>query len=151
MRLADPAKFILSRGVRSGAMSSQAWPPLASMSPQMLDTVVDMPGLPPPDGEISNFVNPEYLRAPMIAAVTLGIVFSTFTVAARIYTKLLVIRSRNYEDYFVMAAWAFFMAFCANIYAAVPVAGVHMWDEHLRDVFELLQVDLFPSYLCSFD
>jgi hypothetical protein len=73
------------------------------MSPQMLDTVLDMPGLPPPHGEISNFVNPENLRAPMIAAIALGIVFSTFTVAARIYTKFLVIRSPDYEDYFVMA------------------------------------------------
>ena len=65
------------------------------------DTTVDIyttPAGPPPPGQVSNLVNPFYLRTISFTTHALCLAISTIAVALRIFTKVHVMKQFRYED-----------------------------------------------------
>lgn len=56
------------------------------------------PGLPAPPGEVVDFVQPFTLQPYQILTVAGCVIFTTVAVAARLVTKIFVIKRLNWED-----------------------------------------------------
>ena len=72
--------------------------PTAVLSSQQLEDFLNGPAGPPPPGVKPNFDDPVNLNGLVISTLTLCLVFATLAVLMRIYTKLFLIRSWDYED-----------------------------------------------------
>ena len=59
---------------------------------------LDSPAMAPPPGVLPNFVNPQNLRAVIIAIVALCGSISTLVFWMRMYTKLFIFRKTGWED-----------------------------------------------------
>lgn len=71
---------------------------MESMTSEQLEEYLNTtPALAPPDGEVSNFINPETLRAQRIAATSVCVAISMILIALRIYARILI-KKVNYED-----------------------------------------------------
>ena len=64
----------------------------------MLPDLSEMPAIPPPPGQSSNFVNPPSQQQPMVGVSTVFMVITALAVGARLYHVSLVSRTRGYED-----------------------------------------------------
>lgn len=65
------------------------------------NTAVDIyttPAGPPPPGQVSNLVNPFYLRTVSLTTHALCLALSTIAVALRIFTKVHVMKQFRSED-----------------------------------------------------
>lgn len=125
--------------------------PAAQLSPQQLEALLNGPAGPPPPGVRPDFDNPANLNGLFILTLTLCLVFAGFAVLMRIYTKLFLIRSWDYEDYAIILGWIF------QIGQAVPSRmankdgrGVHMWDIQLKTFSRLLYDVHVHSIMYSF-
>ena len=72
--------------------------PVNTPSPKELQATLDGPAGVPPSGVLPNLERPAHFNALLVMVFILAISFSTLCVAARIYTKVFIIRSFRYED-----------------------------------------------------
>ena len=72
--------------------------PASQPSSQELEALLNGPAGPPPPGIRPNFDDPANLNDLVILTLTMCLVFASLTVLMRIYTKLVIIRSWDYED-----------------------------------------------------
>ncbi|KAF2489929.1 hypothetical protein BU16DRAFT_518609 [Lophium mytilinum] len=86
--------------------------------------------MPPPSGQVSNFIDPPTLLPAAIVASTVILTITTVFVAARFTAKTFVLRKHYLEDYLCYAAWA----------GVVTYTGLFLWNEdygwgrHMWDV-----------------
>lgn len=62
---------------------------------EILKTV---PGIPPPKGEVSNFVDPPNFMNAFIIGITISTFFMLVAVALRVYSKIAAARKFGLED-----------------------------------------------------
>ena len=72
--------------------------PAAQISSQQLEELLNGPAGSPPPGITPNFEDPANLNKAVILTLTLCLTFATLAMLMRIYTKLFLIRSWDYED-----------------------------------------------------
>lgn len=65
----------------------------------------DEPGLAPPPGVTPDFVSPYTLQPYQALTVVACIIITTVMVAARLYTKVCVIKAVKSEDYTCVMGW----------------------------------------------
>lgn len=70
-----------------------------SFEEQLLDM---LPGMAPPPGVTSNFVDPQSLQIYNVITLTVCMTISTLFVAMRIYTNARITRSLNWEDCMIL-------------------------------------------------
>ena len=68
------------------------------MSSDTAYNIYTAPAGPPPPGQVSNFVNPFYLRTISFTTHALCLAISTIAVALRIFTKVHVMKQFRSED-----------------------------------------------------
>lgn len=68
------------------------------MDPATFKKLLEGPGLKPPPGIKSNFVNPPNEFETNIAVNSLCLVIGTTCVFTRLYTKFFIMRSHGWED-----------------------------------------------------
>lgn len=57
-----------------------------------------VPGLQPPSGVIPNFLNPENYQDKIVACLTVFLAIATIFTAAKLYTKIVIVKSIAWED-----------------------------------------------------
>ena len=106
---------------------------MASLNPDLT------PVLPPPDGQLPNFTNPETIKPAVIGVSVVLIILSTLCVLGRAYVK---IRSRSHhsEDWLMYFAWACFVVYDLLIVYITQEYGLarHMWDIPLSSFSHIL-------------
>ncbi|KAK8012280.1 hypothetical protein PG991_009655 [Apiospora marii] len=82
--------------------------------------------LPPPDGQVSNFIDP----AQQEQCSRLMLVVSTLAVAARLYGRFGIVRQLNTEDILIVCAYGVFVAavWTDLMWLQYPGYFVHAWD-----------------------
>jgi hypothetical protein len=68
---------------------------LASLPPAILER---LPGMPPPPGQVSNFVDPPALLTAVVAVITISAIFMMVAVGLRTYSKFNSARSFSLDD-----------------------------------------------------
>ena len=72
--------------------------PMAAPNAEQLQTLLNGPAGSPPTGVVPNFHNPPNINAFLPLTLTLALTFGTSAICMRMYTKLFIIRSIDYED-----------------------------------------------------
>ncbi len=67
-------------------------------TPEQLQALLNGPAGEPPAGVLPNFQNPPNFNTFLILTLTLVLTFGTLAILMRMYTKLFIIRSVDYED-----------------------------------------------------
>lgn len=60
------------------------------------DTII--PAMPPPAGQTSNFVNPEYIGGKFVAVNCTFLPLAVLALGVRTWTRLFVVRSFRWDD-----------------------------------------------------
>ncbi|KAL8765465.1 MAG: hypothetical protein Q9194_006559 [Teloschistes cf. exilis] len=95
----------------------------------MAQTSTIVPGIEPPNGQRSNFVNPPSQRGLILAVATLAITFSTFFVIIRIYTRHFVTRKLWWDDWTCILGWVGLLALASLMFKALDYGGgVDLWN-----------------------
>lgn len=99
------------------------------LSPHELNPNNLIPALPPPPGQVSNFVNPESLWKWNVMTTTLCLFFVTVTFALRTYARLCVRREWLLEDYMTCVTWVGFVIYCSLMTTVMSRhGGIHAWN-----------------------
>ena len=70
----------------------------AQISPEQFQTLQNGPAGPPPPGVAPNLHDPANLDGLVILTLILCLTFATLAISMRMFTKLFLIRSFDYED-----------------------------------------------------
>ncbi|KAJ5980639.1 hypothetical protein N7481_007937 [Penicillium waksmanii] len=97
------------------------------------------PAMPPPAGQTSNFINPDYTGTKFIAVNSVFLPLAVIALAVRTWTRLFVVRSFRWDDSLMLS--------CALTGVTSDMLnwglGKHMWDvplSHLTPQFMKLNV-----------
>ncbi|KAF2687354.1 hypothetical protein K458DRAFT_429292 [Lentithecium fluviatile CBS 122367] len=102
-------------------------PDLSTMTPEQL---ANMPGMPPPSGVKSNFVNPETQAPQCIAIVSIFLGIMIITLAMRLYTRIYVVKRTGWDDWTALLAGVSGASVTGVVIATLcmGVFGPHTWD-----------------------
>lgn len=75
------------------------------LSQEELDALLDGPAAPPPDGEVSNFVDPPNNNGLAIGVMALCTAVVVICLAIRLYAKLGIIRKAQTQEYLILTAF----------------------------------------------
>ena len=117
-------------------LSFLALPPLVHRGMSQSNTPNPLqPGLPLPPGQTLDLTGPFTLQ-PYQAVTAVGcIILTTTAVAARVYTKVSIIKKVAWEDVTCIIGWASFMAFIGIEYSiGTHGGGTHQWNLLDQDV-----------------
>ncbi|KAK6949036.1 hypothetical protein Daesc_009108 [Daldinia eschscholtzii] len=109
----------------------------SSLSPADQQAVLNGPALAPPDGMLSNFVNPPNQTTMAFSATTLCLVASSLAVIIRLYSRFLCTRTPAIEDSdLVVAAFGTYVGYIYVTYWLLDIIGffVHQWDIRVKDM-----------------
>lgn len=93
------------------------------------------PGLAPPPGVTPDFTSPYTLQPYQTLTVAGCIIVTSVMVAARLYTKVYVMKALKWEDHTCVMGWASFMVFLSLEYSiGKKEGGTHQWNVSYKDV-----------------
>jgi hypothetical protein len=75
------------------------------LTPEELDAVLEMPAMPPPDGEVSNFVNPPNQNGMAIAIMIICIAVVVLCLAIRAYARVILLKRVEVQEYLIFVAF----------------------------------------------
>jgi len=75
------------------------------LTPEELDAVLEMPAMPPPDGEVSNFVNPPNQNGMAIAIMTICLVSVVLCLSIRAYARVILLKRVQAQEYMIFTAF----------------------------------------------
>jgi hypothetical protein len=97
------------------------------------------PALSPPQGQTSNFTNPNTLMPAVIVTATLVYLITTVAVAARLFIKAYIMPACHIEDFLSYFAWAGLMTYTSLLlYIEHYGLSRHMWDVRLVQLPHML-------------
>ncbi|PLB47386.1 hypothetical protein P170DRAFT_478236 [Aspergillus steynii IBT 23096] len=92
------------------------------------------PAMPPPPGQSSNFINPEYIGTKFLVVNCVFLPLSAIALLVRTWTRLFIVRSFRSDDYLMIFAW---ILSCVLTGVTLEMLnrglGRHMWDVHATD------------------
>ncbi|KAL6720061.1 hypothetical protein ACLMJK_001982 [Lecanora helva] len=92
------------------------------------------PALPPPPNVVPNFSEPYSLNPYQTLEIAACVSITTVMLAARVYTKVALLKHFTWEDYSALLAWASFIVFVGLLDSTGRHgAGVHQWNLHYQD------------------
>ncbi|KAI0868122.1 hypothetical protein GGS24DRAFT_483331 [Hypoxylon argillaceum] len=96
------------------------------------------PALAPPEGVESNFDNPSNGNTLVITVLSVGLTISTLFLIIRCLAKVVYLKRFQIEDFVIVPAYVFFVAFSVYIYRIAATTGffVHAWDIRFGDLAE---------------
>jgi hypothetical protein len=71
---------------------------MSALSPEVIQALLNGPGLAPPPGEVPNLKDPPNERTTMIVVNTVYLVLTTVAIFIRMYTKGFIARRVEVED-----------------------------------------------------
>ncbi|KAI9747112.1 MAG: hypothetical protein M1815_004617 [Lichina confinis] len=96
---------------------------MATPSPSPTLPPAQRPGLPPPPGVTSNFVDPPGDGTSIIIVCAIELVLTTVILLLRMYTRIFVNRRVWWDDYTMILAWIGLFAFAGLIFGMVKFGG----------------------------
>ncbi|KAM7200340.1 hypothetical protein V8F20_005317 [Naviculisporaceae sp. PSN 640] len=103
----------------------------------------DVPAMPPPPGQVSDFVNPPSLHGATVGVGIAAMVIMTVAVGIRTWTTGVILKKMKHEDYIALLALIGFNAWIV-IYIYVSHLGI------TRDLWNIRAVDLpYMLYVCN--
>lgn len=75
------------------------------LTPAELDAVLEMPAMAPPDGEVSNFIDPPNQNAMSVAIMIVCICFVVLCLLIRAYARLILLKRVQAQEYLILAAF----------------------------------------------
>lgn len=110
-----------------------------ALTPELVQSILNGPAGTPPVGVTPNFDNPPNTNRFVIITLVFCVLLASLAVLVRMYTKIFLIRSIEYEDYTLMIAWI------GQIGETIPSAlttrhgcGVHIWNVRMKAFFRML-------------
>ncbi|PHH65878.1 hypothetical protein CDD81_1247 [Ophiocordyceps australis] len=93
----------------------------------------------PPPGVVPNFERPESRDLLLCTVISLGVVFSSLSAILHLANRALA-RRFGLVEFFLIAAWAQFLAFQFIIFkgSLFPGVGRHQWNVQLKDLEDFL-------------
>ncbi|KAJ4294075.1 hypothetical protein N0V90_007764 [Kalmusia sp. IMI 367209] len=103
------------------------------------------PAQTPPDGVLSNFKNPDNYIMVARLALWLCLVTSSLLVFMRIWSRFVIQKAYQWDDYSMILAWAFNVAWIGLCFHATRYGGgvYHLWDisqSHLSIFLKLIRL-----------
>ncbi|OTB07643.1 hypothetical protein M426DRAFT_241856 [Hypoxylon sp. CI-4A] len=112
-----------------------------SLTPSQLAALLEGPALAPPDGQVSNFDDPENGNAMARAIIGVCLGFTSFFFILRVYVVWFVIKKAHLTDYMMLAAFGLYVGFASIVFAETNVGlFVHQWNFRVRDLPNLLHL-----------
>ncbi|KAH8591910.1 hypothetical protein B0O99DRAFT_718424 [Bisporella sp. PMI_857] len=96
--------------------------------------------LPPPPGVIPNFEHPESLGYRVVIATAVLFPLATFVLCLRIYTRAKIVCYMGPDDYAVILAWIFLVAYVVISFIFNLGLGVHLWNIPLTTFMHFLKL-----------
>ncbi|MCJ1386413.1 hypothetical protein MMC17_009539 [Xylographa soralifera] len=108
-----------------------------------------MQGLvPPPPGELANFVDPPTKQANNIALHVVMLSLVTIAVAIRVYTRTFITRKVELDDYLCILAFCLTCAYSALLLACGDYfLGHHIWDITLNSYTYGSRLEVFAEFV----
>ncbi|KAI1173476.1 hypothetical protein F4777DRAFT_449930 [Nemania sp. FL0916] len=96
------------------------------------------PALDPPDGIESNFDNPSNGNILVVSVLSISLAISSLFLLARGLAKGVYLKKFQVQDFVIVPAYIFFVAFSVYIYRIAATTGffVHAWDIRFGDLAE---------------
>ncbi|KAI1746006.1 hypothetical protein F4680DRAFT_400001 [Xylaria scruposa] len=118
---------------------------LSSLSPQVLQPILEGPALAPPPGLTPEFDNPPSRNVFAYAIVAVTIPLSSIFFLFRLYSRLFCVKRLKPEDFLVLAAYGLATAHTWVLFMVTRHPGyfVHQWDVRLKD----LAPNLYASHI----
>ncbi|KAI1384257.1 uncharacterized protein F4822DRAFT_64765 [Hypoxylon trugodes] len=90
----------------------------------------NIPGLPPPDGIESNFVNPPNRNAEAMAGIIICIILTSSAVLIRAYSRIFCMKMVRIQDILALLAFGTYLACVYILFWFKNLTGyyVHQWD-----------------------
>ncbi|KAF9872899.1 hypothetical protein CkaCkLH20_09762 [Colletotrichum karsti] len=109
------------------------------MTPEELDAVLEGPAMAPPDGEVSNFVDPPNENGLAIAIIAICLVVVVLCLAVRAYARLIILKRAQTQEYLILAAFTCFIGWTWGTISLIDNPGyyVHTWNVKLRDTVSM--------------
>ncbi|KAJ8122055.1 hypothetical protein ONZ43_g1652 [Nemania bipapillata] len=94
------------------------------------------PALAPPDGVESNFDNPSNGNTLVVSVLSVSLTISSLFLIIRGLAKGVYVKRFQIEDFVIIPAYVFFVAFSVYIYRIAATTGffVHAWDIRFGDL-----------------
>lgn len=86
-------------------MSNMSAVDFTKLTPEQLDAVLAMPAMAPPDGEVSNFINPPNQNGMAIAVMAICTVVVVLCLVIRAYARLVLLKRIQVQEYLILAAF----------------------------------------------
>ncbi|KAK7936646.1 uncharacterized protein PG986_015084 [Apiospora aurea] len=114
---------------------------LSGLSPEQLAVALEGPALAPPDNTMPNFDNPSNNNGLAQGILATCLALTTLMFLIRLYARFVLIRRVGFEEFLLIASYAFTLAFISRGYYQLNIVGffVHQWDVRVRDMILLLQ------------
>lgn len=77
----------------------------SQLTPEMLDAMLDMPVMAPPDNEVSNFINPPNQNGMAVAVITVCMTVVVLCLAIRAYARLVLLKRVQVQEYLILTAF----------------------------------------------
>jgi hypothetical protein len=78
---------------------------LTKLSPEELAAVLEMPVMAPPDGEVSNFIDPPNQNAMSVAIMVVCISVVVLCLLIRAYARLALLKRVQVQEYLILTAF----------------------------------------------
>ncbi|KAL4921364.1 hypothetical protein BDW62DRAFT_197942 [Aspergillus aurantiobrunneus] len=88
-----------------------------------------MPAMPPPEGQTSNFVDPDYNGHKFVVVNAVFLFISFSSLAIRLWTRTFIARGYRWDDFLMIFSFC-----CSCVLSGVTLdmlnwgLGIHMWD-----------------------
>ncbi|KAK8061159.1 hypothetical protein PG997_015380 [Apiospora hydei] len=114
---------------------------LSGLSPEQLAVALEGPALALPNGTMPNFDDPSNNNALAQGILATCLTLATIMFLLRLYARFVLIRRVGFEEFLLIASYAFTLAFISRGYYQLNIVGffVHQWDVRVRDMILLLQ------------
>ncbi|KAI0967862.1 hypothetical protein F4678DRAFT_482888 [Xylaria arbuscula] len=114
--------------------------------------ILDSPVITPPEGQVSNLVNPSNGAAESEAIFAIALALSTIAVLGRVYTRFILLKKQFLSDYFLILGYAVFVVSYVYIQhvARVPGLFIDLWNVRWRDYIVYLHGAFIASLLYRF-
>jgi hypothetical protein len=113
---------------------------IRELPPALQEEALNWPGIPPPNGTVSQFVNPPNGNTLGRVVAILCLVIATLAVCLRAYARVVILRKVHVEDFLALSGYALFVAFVYCIFSIIGASGlfVHQWDIRIKDMAEMI-------------
>ncbi|SPO00341.1 related to integral membrane protein PTH11 [Cephalotrichum gorgonifer] len=104
------------------------------LSPAELEAVLDMPAMPPPADQFSNFVDPPNQNGLAIGVSAICIAAVVLCLGIRAYARLVLLKTVQAQEVLIFTAYGCFIgwAYCTLSLVRNPGYYVHTWNVTLR-------------------